>query len=110
MTEAGGVSQRSRVVVYDDGDATAAARGWWLLRYHGHQDVRVLDGGCLAWLAAGHPVTTAEPACQPGDFTARCWPSRWPASRPRSTRAHGPTGSPTRRAPWRRAADLVRPG
>jgi len=68
---AAGVSQRSRVVVYDDGDATAAARCWWLLRYHGHRDVRVLDGGYQAWLGAGLAVTTAEPARQPGDFTAR---------------------------------------
>jgi thiosulfate/3-mercaptopyruvate sulfurtransferase len=68
---AAGVSQRSRVVVYDDADAVAAARAWWDLRYYGHQDVRVLDGGYRAWLAAGLEVTAGEPAPQPGDFTAR---------------------------------------
>ena len=68
---AAGVSQDRPVVVYDDRDATAAARAWWLLRYHGHQNVRVLDGGYQAWLAAGLPVTQADPAAQPGDFTAR---------------------------------------
>ena len=68
---AAGVSQDRPVVVYDDKDATAAARAWWLLRYHGHQDVRVLDGGYQAWLAAGLPVTRADPATTPGDFTAR---------------------------------------
>ena len=68
---AAGVSQRSRVVVYDDADAVAAARAWWHLRYYGHQDVRVLDGGYRAWLAAGLEVTAGEPAPQPGDFTAR---------------------------------------
>jgi thiosulfate/3-mercaptopyruvate sulfurtransferase len=68
---AAGVSEDRPVVVYDDRDATAAARGWWLLRYHGHQNVRVLDGGYQAWLAAGLPVSTAEPAGQPGHFTAR---------------------------------------
>ena len=68
---AAGVSEDHPVVVYDDRDATAAARGWWLLRYHGHQNVRVLDGGYQAWLAAGLPVTQADPAAQPGDFTAR---------------------------------------
>jgi thiosulfate/3-mercaptopyruvate sulfurtransferase len=66
-----GVSQRRPVVVYDDRDATAAARGWWLLRYHGHENVRVLDGGYQAWLAAGLPVSTSDPAGEPGDFTAR---------------------------------------
>ena len=53
-----GVSDDRLVVVYDDADSTAAARAWWLLRYFGHQSVRVLDGGFRAWAAAGH---TAEP-------------------------------------------------
>jgi thiosulfate/3-mercaptopyruvate sulfurtransferase len=68
---AAGVSQDRPVVVYDDRDATAAARAWWLLRYHGHENVRVLDGGYQAWLAAGLPVSKADPAGPPGDFTAR---------------------------------------
>ncbi len=67
---AAGVSQHRPVVVYDDGDATIAARGWWTLRYFGHGDVRVLDGGYRAWAAAGLAVTTAEPSPAPGDFTA----------------------------------------
>ena len=68
---AAGVSQHRPVVVYDDRDATAAARGWWLLLYHGHENVRVLDGGYDAWLAAGLQVSRAGPAGKPGDFTAR---------------------------------------
>ncbi len=68
---AAGVSEDRPVVVYDDRDATAAARGWWLLRYHGHQNVRVLDGGYQAWLAAGLPVSRADLAVTPGDFTVR---------------------------------------
>jgi thiosulfate/3-mercaptopyruvate sulfurtransferase len=73
---AAGVNQDRPVVVYDDRDATAAARGWWLLRYYGHEDVRVLDGGYQAWRAAGLPVSQADPAGPPGDFTAR--PGRMP--------------------------------
>ncbi len=68
---AAGVQQDRPVVVYDDGDATTAARGWWTLRYFGHEDVRVLDGGYRAWVSAGLPVTTTEPAPAPGDFTAK---------------------------------------
>ena len=70
---AAGVSRDRPVVVYDDGDATIAARGWWTLRYFGHQDVRVLDGGYRAWASAAPTsleVTTAAPAPAPGDFTA----------------------------------------
>ncbi len=67
---AAGVSRDRPVVVYDDGDAMAASRAWWVLRYFGHPDVRVLDGGYRAWTAAGLPVTADDPASLPGDFTA----------------------------------------
>jgi thiosulfate/3-mercaptopyruvate sulfurtransferase len=66
-----GVSDGRPVVAYDAGDAAAAARAWWLLRYFGHRSVRVLDGGFRAWRTAGQPLSTAEPASEPGDFTAR---------------------------------------
>src|SRR2546429_91738 len=67
-----GVSDGRDVVVYDEADATAAARGWWMLRYFGHPRVRVLDGGYRAWVAAGQQLVTGEGAAPPpGDFTAR---------------------------------------
>ncbi|RZQ59755.1 sulfurtransferase [Amycolatopsis suaedae] len=63
-----GVRRGRGVVVYDQRDATVAARLWWMLRYHGVEDVRVLDGGFDAWTAAGLPVATGdEPAPEPGD-------------------------------------------
>ena len=52
-----GVSEGRPVVAYDDGDSIAAARAWWTLRYFGHDQVRVLDGGFSAWVAAGLPVS-----------------------------------------------------
>jgi thiosulfate/3-mercaptopyruvate sulfurtransferase len=64
-----GVRAGYPVVVYDDGDSTIAARAWWTLRYFGHDQVRVLDGGFRAWAAAGQPVTVDEPEVVPGDFT-----------------------------------------
>jgi thiosulfate/3-mercaptopyruvate sulfurtransferase len=64
-----GVSAGRPVVAYDDGDSIPAARAWWTLRYFGHQQVRVLDGGFSAWEAAGLPVTADEPVTAAGDFT-----------------------------------------
>jgi thiosulfate/3-mercaptopyruvate sulfurtransferase len=57
-------------VVYDDADATCAARLWWMLRYHGHRLVLVLDGGYRGWAGAGLPVTSQVPRPEPGDFQA----------------------------------------
>jgi len=66
-----GVSDGRPVVVYDDWDGRAAARTWWLLRHHGHADVRVLDGGWGAWVAAARDVEVGVAATERGDFTAR---------------------------------------
>ena len=59
------------VVVYDAGNSVAAARAWWLLRYFGHPDARVLDGGFSGWLAAGYAIERGAAAAGPGDFVAR---------------------------------------
>jgi len=48
-----GVTETSQVVVYDDAGGAMASRAWWLLRWLGHEDVAVLDGGFADWVAAG---------------------------------------------------------
>jgi thiosulfate/3-mercaptopyruvate sulfurtransferase len=67
-----GVRDEHPVVVYDAGGINptgAAARAWWTLRWAGVQDVRVLDGGYAAWVAADHDVTTEPVQPRPGDVT-----------------------------------------
>jgi len=66
-----GVSADRPVVVYDAGNSISAARAWWLLRYFGHPDVRVLDGGFSGWRAAGLPIERDATRAEPGDFVAR---------------------------------------
>jgi len=65
-----GLAGGQAAVAYDDGDSTVASRVWWLLRYFGHHQVVVLDGGFRAWAAADLPVTTDVPSPEPGDFAA----------------------------------------
>jgi len=66
---AAGVRDDRPVVVYDDGDGLPAARTWWTLRWAGHGDVRVLDGGFAAWTAADLPQRAGQETVAPGDVT-----------------------------------------
>lgn len=72
VMRAAGVQASRPVVAYDSPDPiSGAARAWWLLRYFGHPDVRVLDGGFAAWQAAGLPLTAEIPTPAAGDWQAR---------------------------------------
>jgi thiosulfate/3-mercaptopyruvate sulfurtransferase len=71
-----GVSAGRPVVCYDFADSTSAARAWWLLRYFGHPDVRILDGGYAGWRAAGGDIDQDQSEVAEGDFVAE--PGRLP--------------------------------
>ncbi len=62
-----GIRSDSPVVVYDDSGGTAAARAWWLLRWGGVVDVRLLDGGLSAWARAGGELESGDVVPEPGD-------------------------------------------
>ena len=48
-----GIKPGMQVVCHDDQGGVYAARAWWMLRWLGHAEVAVLDGGRTAWVAAG---------------------------------------------------------
>jgi len=66
-----GVRDDVPVVAYDAVGGMSAARAWWLLRWAGVDDVRLLDGGLAAWVAAGGELEGGDVAPAPGDVVLR---------------------------------------
>ena len=56
-----GITPATQVVMYDDAGGACAARMWWMLRWIGHEQAAVLDGGLQAWQRAGHAVSSDHP-------------------------------------------------
>lgn len=65
-----GVSNDSTVVCYDSQGGLLAARIWWVLWYHGHENAVVLNGGIHAWNQLGLPTVTETVMPPAGSFTA----------------------------------------
>jgi thiosulfate/3-mercaptopyruvate sulfurtransferase len=66
-----GLGDGTPVVVYDATGNLAAARAWWLLRWAGVEDVRLLDGGLPAWIEGGGELATDDVVPEPGDLSLR---------------------------------------
>lgn len=66
-----GITDTTQVVTYDDAGGAYAARAWWLLRWLGHRNVAVLDGGIKAWQNLPDGELSQDPApTLPGKFNA----------------------------------------
>jgi thiosulfate/3-mercaptopyruvate sulfurtransferase len=66
---AAGIGDPHQVVVYDDLGGAIAARLWWMLRWLGHDQVALLDGGLPRWLAEGRPLSREQPRPAPAKLT-----------------------------------------
>ncbi|MBG6071732.1 MULTISPECIES: sulfurtransferase [unclassified Polaromonas] len=60
-----GMGNEMQAVVYDCNQANYCGRLWWMLKWAGHENVAMLDGGLQAWQAAGGAVNSGE---EPGHF------------------------------------------
>ena len=74
VMEAVGIGDRTRVIAYAETEHSGAARLWWTLRYYGHDQVAILNGGWTRWVAEGLPVVTGVPHPAPANFTPRPCP------------------------------------
>ncbi len=68
LSQMGVTSGETMVVAYDDSRFGFAARLWWLLRYMGHEQVAVLDGGFAGWQAENYETSSTIPSVRVGKF------------------------------------------
>ena len=65
-----GVSNDTTIVLYGDNNNWFAAWALWILKYYGHEDVRLLDGGRVKWLAVKREITTEVPSYSQATYHA----------------------------------------
>lgn len=66
-----GISNDTRVIVYDERGGIYGARLWWILNYYGHSNVALLDGGWTKWLAESRAVTAVTPTPAAASFKVK---------------------------------------
>ena len=69
-----GIAAGIQVVAYDQAAGSYASRLWWMLRWMGHREVAVLDGGYAAWLAEGRPTRSGVETVIARSFTGHPHP------------------------------------
>ena len=70
-----GITNDSEVILYTPGILACATRAWWLLRYAGLENVRLLNGGLAAWVKAGGSVEQTEQKYAPAIFVPHFTPA-----------------------------------
>src|SRR5262249_62251506 len=74
-----GISNTTRVVVYDERGGIYAARLWWLLNAFGHTNVALVNGGWIKWTAEQRQNSTSTPTLPAVQFHATLRPE-WVAT------------------------------
>ncbi|MYB41667.1 MAG: sulfurtransferase [Chloroflexi bacterium] len=72
-----GISEASKLILYDRAGSTWAARLWWMFRSMGCERAAVLDGGWRRWTAEDRPVSADEATYAPTTFTPTADPARF---------------------------------
>ncbi|MCW9708012.1 sulfurtransferase [Aliifodinibius sp. 1BSP15-2V2] len=69
LLQESGVSEDTTIVLYGDNNNWFAAWAYWLLKYYGHEDVKILDGGRKKWIAEDRELTTDAADYGTTDYT-----------------------------------------
>src|ERR1700686_2939342 len=70
LLSASGISNGTTILLYGDNNNWFAAYALWQLKYYGHKDVRLINGGRKKWLEEKRPLTTDTPAVTPATYRA----------------------------------------
>ena len=65
-----GITREDTVILYGDANNWFAAYAYWQMKLHGHDRVKLMDGGRLKWEKEGRPYTTALPQPTPQTYVA----------------------------------------
>jgi thiosulfate/3-mercaptopyruvate sulfurtransferase len=68
LMERSGISNDTTVILYGDNNNWFAAYTFWLMKYYGHEDVRLMNGGRQKWVKEGRQLTTASAEVEPGNY------------------------------------------
>lgn len=75
-----GLENDDTIVVYDEGINILAGRMFWVLKYYGHKDIRLLSGGRKAWTDSGRSLTKEVPVTSPKFYSAGAINTRYRAT------------------------------
>jgi thiosulfate/3-mercaptopyruvate sulfurtransferase len=73
-----GISPNTTVILYGDNNNWFAAWAFWQLKYYGHNDVRLMNGGRKKWLEEKRQLSTDAPRTQPATYKAKAHKASWP--------------------------------
>ena len=83
-----GMTNTTQAVVMDRNGVNYCGRLWWMLKWVGHENVAVLDGGLQAWVAAGGTVNQSDPSPAPATTAFQLAPSRYALVAPETVADH----------------------
>jgi thiosulfate/3-mercaptopyruvate sulfurtransferase len=66
-----GISNDTTVVFYGDKNNWFACYSFWLFRYYGHEDLKIMNGGRAKWVQEDRTLTTEVPHTTPTEYRAK---------------------------------------
>ena len=66
-----GINNQDEIIIYDNSPLLSSARAWFLLRYFGHENIFILNGGLKNWEKSGGEITNKKTVIPKGDFQSK---------------------------------------